>query len=122
MLVILFSFYNVPAMFQNYINYILHNALNDYYTAYLNNILIFLKIRAEYTKYVNKIIQRLGNTRLQIDINKSKFYATKIKYFNLIILTNSMTIDPKKVQALQEWKDPISVKKLQQFLGFVNFY
>ena len=51
-------------------------------------------------KYINKIIQRLGNAGLQININKSKFYTTKIKYLSLIILTNGITIDPKKVQAL----------------------
>jgi len=55
-LVTLFSLYNAPATFQNYINYILYNALNNYYTAYLNNILIFLKTRAEHIKYINKII------------------------------------------------------------------
>ena len=87
-------------MFQNYINYILHNAFDDYYTAYLNNIFVFLKTHTEYIKYINKIIQRFGNARLQININKSKFYTTKIKYLGLIILINSMTIDPKKVQAL----------------------
>ena len=89
---------------------------------YLNNVLIFLKTHAEHIKYINKIIQRFGNTKLQININKSKFYTTKIKYFGLIILTNSMTIDFKKVQALQKWKDLILVKKLQQFLSFTNFY
>ena len=112
-LVTLFSLYNAPAIFQNYFNYILYNALDDYYTAYLNNIFIFLKTRAKYIKYVNKIIQRLGNARLQININKSKFYTTKIKYLGLIILTNGITIDPKKVQALQEQKDPTLVKELQ---------
>jgi len=101
-LVILFSLYNAPAMFQNYINYILYNALNNYCTAYLNNVLIFLKIRAEHIKHVNEIIQRLSNAGLQININKSKFYTTKIKYLGLIISINGMTIDPKKVQALQE--------------------
>ena len=121
-LVILFSLYNAPAIFQNYINHILHNALNNYYTAYLNNILIFSKTRTKHTKYINKVIQRLSNAGLQIDINKSKFYTTKTKYLSLIILTNSMTIDPKKVQALQEWKDPTLIKELQQFLGFANFY
>ena len=35
--------------------------------------------------------------KLQININKSKFYITKIKYFGLIISTNSITIDPEKV-------------------------
>jgi len=100
MLVTLFSLYNAPTTFQNYINHVLYNALNDYYTAYLNNILVFLKTRAKHMKYINEIIQRLSNTRLQININKSKFYATKIKYLGLIILTNGMTMDPKKVQAL----------------------
>jgi len=56
MLVILFSLCNAPAMFQNYINYVLHNALNNYCTVYLNDVLVFLKIRAEYIKYVNEII------------------------------------------------------------------
>ena len=40
----------------------------------------------------------------------------------LIISTDGMTMDPEKVQALQAWKDPTSVKELQQFLGFANFY
>ena len=67
---------------------------------YLNNVFIFLKIYTKYIKYINEIIQRLSNTGLQININKSKFYAIKIKYFSLIILTNSITIDSKKVQVL----------------------
>ena len=100
-------------MFQNYINYILHNALNNYYTIYFNNVFIFLKTHAKYIKYINKIIQRFSNARLQININKSKFYTTKIKYFGLIILTNGIAIDPKKIEVLQEWKDLILIKKLQ---------
>jgi len=31
-------------------------------------------------------------------------------------------MDPEKVQAIQAWKDLTSVKELQQFLGFANFY
>jgi len=64
MLVTLFSLYNAPAIFQNYINHVLYNALNNYYTAYLNNVFVFSKIRAKHTKYVNKVIQRLGNAGL----------------------------------------------------------
>jgi len=56
MLVIPFSLYNAPAIFQNYINYVLYNALNNYYTAYLNNILVFFKTCTKHTKYINKVI------------------------------------------------------------------
>ena len=102
MLITLFSLCNAPTTFQNYINYVLYNTLNNYCTVYFNNFLIFLKTRAEHTKYINEIIQRFGNVGLQININKFKFYTTKTKYLGLIILTNGMTIDPEKVQALQE--------------------
>jgi len=56
MLVTLFSLYNALAIFQNYINHILYNALDDYCTAYLNNILIFSKTRAEHTRHVKEVI------------------------------------------------------------------
>ena len=64
MLITLFSFYNTPIMFQNYINYILYNAFNDYYTVYFNDVFVFLKTYTEHMKYINKIIQRFGNARL----------------------------------------------------------
>jgi hypothetical protein len=31
-------------------------------------------------------------------------------------------MDPKKVEAVLEWEEPRSVKEVQSFLGFANFY
>jgi hypothetical protein len=42
-LVTLFGLYNAPVIFQNYINYIFHDILDNYCTVYLNNILVFSK-------------------------------------------------------------------------------
>ena len=92
----------MPAIFQNYINYVLYNAFDDYCIVYFDDVFVFFKTRIEHIKHVNEIIQRLSNAGLQININKSEFYATKTKYLSLIILINGMTIDLKKVQALQE--------------------
>jgi len=122
MLVTPFGLCNAPATFQNYINHVLHDALDDYCTAYLDDVLVFSKTRAEHTRHVDEVIRRLGTAGLQIDINKSEFYTTKTKYLGLIISTEGMTMDPDKVEAIQIWKDPTSVKELQQFLGFANFY
>jgi hypothetical protein len=122
MLVTPFGLCNAPATFQNYINHVLHNALDDYCTAYLDDVLVFSTTREEHTKHVKEVIKRLGDAGLQIDINKSEFYTKKTKYLGLIISTNGMSMDPEKVQAIQEWQDPNSIKELQQFLGFANFY
>ena len=101
MLVTPFGLCNAPATFQNYINHVLHDALDDYCTAYLDDVLVFSKTREEHTRHVNEVIRRLGTAGLQIDINKSEFYTTKTKYLGLIISTDGMTMDPDKVQALQ---------------------
>ena len=122
MLVTPFGLCNAPATFQNYINHVLHDILDEYCTAYLDDVLVFSKTRTEHRRHVDEVIRRLGAAGLQIDIGKSEFCTTKTKYLGLIISTDGMSMDPEKVQALQTWKDPTSVKELQQFLGFANFY
>ena len=56
MLVTLFSFCNALVIFQNYINYILHNTLNNNCTTYFNDVFVFSKIYAKHTKHVNEVI------------------------------------------------------------------
>jgi hypothetical protein len=110
--VTLFSLCNTSATFQNYINHVLHNILDDYCTVYLDNVLVFSRTRAEHTRHVDEVICCLRAAGLQIDIGKSEFYTKKTKYLGLIISTDSMSMDPEKVQALQAWKDLTSVKEL----------
>ena len=40
----------------------------------------------------------------------------------MIVTTNGVEIDTKKTEAIQNWKTPTTVKKVQAFLGFANFY
>ena len=68
-------------------NNILFNYLDNFYTAYLDNILIYLDNKLEYEHYVKKVLERLCNTSLQIDLKKCKFYITRTKYLGFIIST-----------------------------------
>ena len=40
----------------------------------------------------------------------------------MIVTTKSIEMDIEKTDAIQQWETPISVKKMQAFLGFANFY
>jgi len=55
---------------------VLFNYLDNFYTAYLDNILIFSNNKLEYKHYVKKVLERLRNTSLQIDLKKYEFYVT----------------------------------------------
>ena len=54
-----FGLTNGPATYQRYINDILFNYLDDFCTAYLDNIIIYSKNELEYEEHVYKVLQRL---------------------------------------------------------------
>jgi hypothetical protein len=62
------------------------------------------------------------DTSLQIDINKCEFKITCCKYLGLIITSNGINMDEMKVKAITVWQPPKTVRDLQKFLGFANFY
>jgi hypothetical protein len=59
---------------------------------------------------------------LQIDINKYEFEMTCCKYLGLIITPNSIDMDEVKVKAITAWQPLKTIRDLQKFLGFANFY
>ena len=77
------------------------NYLDDFYTAYLDNILIFSNNKLEYKHYVRKVLKRLYNTSLQINLKKYKFHVTRTKYLGFIISTNSIKVNSNKISIVK---------------------
>ena len=40
----------------------------------------------------------------------------------MIVTTNGIEMDTKKIEAIQKWEALLSVKNVQAFLGFANFH
>jgi hypothetical protein len=82
-------------------NNILFDYLDDFYTIYLDNILIYSNDSFKHEIYIRLVLQKLYNTSLQADIKKYKFNITRTKYLGFIILTNSILIDLEKILIIQ---------------------
>lgn len=68
------------------------------------------------------VLERLRDTSLQVDITKYEFNLTEVYYLDLIVTTNSIRIDPKKLETIRSQETLENVKDVQSFLGFTNFY
>jgi hypothetical protein len=121
-LVLPFGLCNGPATFQSYINEALRGYLDDFVTAYLDDILIYSENELEHELHVKRVLQRLRDFGLQVDITKCSFNVTKVKYLGLIISTEGVRMDPEKIRTITEWPPIANVKDVQSFLGFANFY
>ena len=86
-LVMPFGLANTPSSFQNFINDILHGMLDQFCTAYIDDILIYSNFKKEHQTHIQKVLAALQKAGLQANINKCKFHVTKISYFGLIIST-----------------------------------
>jgi hypothetical protein len=117
-----FGLANGPATYQRYMNDVLFDYLDDFCTAYMDDIMIYSDNEAEHAIHVHKVLQRLRDAGLQADIRKCEFSVTETKYLGFIVSTDGLRVDPEKVQVVKDWKPPRTVKGVQSFLGFCNFY
>lgn len=117
-----FGLCGAPATFQRYINDTLYDILNDYATAYLDDVLIYSSNAKEHSQHVREVLQRLSKAGLQIDLAKCEFGVTRTKYLGLIITPGGIEMDQEKVKAITTWESPTTRRQLQRFLGFANFY
>jgi hypothetical protein len=120
--IFLFELTGGLSIFQRYINSVLFPYLDEFCTAYVNDILIFSEDSAKHHEHVTQVLEKLKSAGLQANIKKSEFSITKTKFLEYIISTKGITVDSDKISAVIKWKRPTKVKELQSFLGFCNFY
>ena len=95
-----FELCNVSEIFQTFINVILKKYFDDFCSKYANNVIVYNDIKKTYVNYVFKILIKLKKTNLYLNIDKFEFFVISIKYFELIITTNKITMNFKKIDII----------------------
>src|SRR5260370_3196236 len=95
-----FGLCNSPTTFQTMMNDILHPFIdcNDA-VCYMDDILIYSSSLMDHWRITQEILQTLHSYKL--------FHVA---------------MDPVKVQGVTDWPQPVKVKDVQSFIGFMNFY
>ncbi len=88
-----FNLINTLMIFQVYINYILYDLVDDFYIIYLDNILVFFKIKKEYYQYLELIIKCLWHAELYTNFKKYDFFKTEVKYLDFLINKNNLCMN-----------------------------
>jgi len=78
----------------------LFNYLNNFYTAYFNNIIIYFNNKLKHETYIKKVLNCFCNISLQANIKKYKFKVKHTKYLEFIVSTSSIKMDLKKVKVI----------------------
>ncbi|CEL62327.1 hypothetical protein RSOLAG1IB_10380 [Rhizoctonia solani AG-1 IB] len=120
-LVMPFGLSGAPGAFQAMMNEIFQDLLDVSVIIYLDDILIFSRNPEDHESHVKEVLQRLMDTQLFCKGSKCEFHQTTVQYLGIIVSDKGFSLDKLKIQAVQEWPTPTTVKQVQSFLGFANF-
>ena len=101
-----FGLTNAPATFQNFIGNALSPYLDNFATAYLDDILIYSTNLQEHQDHVKRILAALSKPGLHLKPDKCEFHAQEVKYLGLIVGTEGIKMDQVKVESIMEWPTP----------------
>ncbi len=117
-----FKLTNKLIFFQQYMNDVLWNFLNDFCQVYLDDILIYSKTRKKHKDHIKLVLSQLREVELQMNIWKCKFNVKETVFLEVIVSELDLRMNLSKVIVIVSWITSINLKKIQSFVRFVNFY
>ncbi|KAL2223600.1 UNVERIFIED_CONTAM: Retrovirus-related Pol polyprotein from transposon [Sesamum indicum] len=101
---------------------VLHGFLDEFVVVYLDDIVIYSRTLAEHVDHLRQVLTRLREHELYAKVSKCSFAQETISFLGHIVERGRIRMDPKKVQAIEEWQLPKDVHDLRSFLGLANYY
>ena len=117
-----FGLSNCPSVFQALVNDVLREMINRCVFVYLDDILVFSKDLESHVQQVRRVLNLLWENKLFVKLEKCQFHVSNTFFLGFHISPQGVSMDPGKVQAVVKWPEPTSLKQVQRFLGFANFY
>ena len=88
----------------------------------LDDVIIFSESLAKHIPHVRNILEVLRQHKLYAKVEECEFHKDHMTFVGYLVSKEGIGMDPAKVSAILDWPTPKSVKEVQSYLGFANFY
>ncbi|XP_021629623.1 uncharacterized protein LOC110627583 [Manihot esculenta] len=121
-LVMPFGLTNASAAFMDLMNRIFHPYLDQFVVVFIDDILIYSKTKEEHDQYLRIALQTLRENQLYAKLSKCEFWLNDISFLGHVVSAEGIRVDPKKIEAILEWKPPKNVAEIRSFLDLAGYY
>ena len=95
--------------------------LKKHATTNLDDVFMQSQTKDEMFIILEQYHQILKNENMKAAPDNSHFFLTRVKFLGHIIKRNTITPLKSRIQAIQKFQPPTNKKKIQEFLGMLNF-
>ena len=118
-----FGLFNAPASFQGYINKILAEKLDIFVIVYLDDILIYTEDQGQgHVEAVRWVLDLLRKNGLFANLKKCRFHKDEVWFLGYVVSSQGIRMKDERIEVVRNWPEPKSVRDIQVFIGFANFY
>ena len=121
-LVVPFGLAGAPPIFQSLMNEVLRPYLDRFCLVYLDDILIYSRTREEHLEHIRLVFSQLRKHRLYAKLSKCAFMRSNLTYLGHNISNQGISVEERKIHAINSWERPQNVVNVQSFLGLCNYY
>jgi hypothetical protein len=121
-LVMPFGLCNAPSTFQILMNHVFCPFLHHFVLVFFDDILIYRKTWTYHLTHVDRVLHLLSQHQLFLKQSKCSFGASEVEYLGHLVGKDGIRVDPKKIEAMQDWPHPKTLKILHGFLVLTGYY
>ncbi|XP_054280986.1 uncharacterized protein K02A2.6-like [Macrosteles quadrilineatus] len=115
-----FGIKTAPNEFHKFIDQVVQNLEGT--VAYFDDIVVQGCTFEECKSRLIKVLEKLEQHNLHVNVEKCKFFERKVQYLGHIISKDGIQKSPEKVRAIQDAPRPTNITGVRQFLGLVQYY
>ncbi|KAK8690915.1 hypothetical protein V6N13_074440 [Hibiscus sabdariffa] len=120
-LVMPFGLTNAPTAFMDLMNRVFHEYLDQFVVVFIDDILVYSRTEEDHDRYLRLVLQNLLENQLYAKLSKCEFWIREVVFLGHIVSSEGIQVDPKKVEAIVNWKQPTSVTEIRSFLGLAGY-
>jgi hypothetical protein len=93
-----FGLTNAPTYFMYLMNKVFMEYLDKFVVVFIDNILIFSKMKEEHENHLRLVLEKLRSNQLYTKFSKCEFWLTEIAFLGHVISAGGVLVYPDKVR------------------------
>jgi len=89
---------------------------------YLDDLCVVTSDFDSHLMILMQLAERFRKANLTLNLNKSQFCVSEVKYLGYVIGRGGISTDPRKIESILNWPVPKSLKQTRGFLGLAGWY
>jgi hypothetical protein len=106
----------------NLMNKVFMEYLDQFVVVFIDNILVYSQNEETHEDHLKLVLQKLRDNQLYAKFSKCDFWVKKVAFLGHIITNGGIKVDPGKISAILNWKQPTDVSKIRSFIGLTGYY